>query len=533
MSVALHDKRHHTISALGIFISLLSALIITYLGIVALLYTVILPINYLEKPAVSIKYSIAGTICSFAITAFVYYTISHIKTNKTPSINALYKIQTVTVLSIGLVWLSIATTSPVADQGISITLSNWLQSNDLQNLQENNYLQQYPFQSGYILFCTAMGKLFGMNNMLPIRFFNLLMIAISLKSLCRITEKIFNNDNITKATILISTAFFPFTLFTTFVYGNIPSIAFCLLACLLQQIVLQTLDNPKKSITYGTLSAVCLFIALWFKPNSLIFLIGIEVIWAIALITYKRAIVVVFIALSLIAYVASSAIPVSIMESRMGIPLDHPTPKTAWIAMGLQESPKRAPGWYNNYVIDVYNKAQQDSDKTDELAKEEIIRRLTTFAHNPSYTADFFTRKITSTWAEPTFQSLWISYGGTGGERSDLTHSILERSIMQGKLHSIYIVYCDVLQTIIYMGAACCFIVRWKKLSIQQIGLALVFLGGFTFHLFWETKSDYVLPYFILLIPYAAAGWHDFIFSKHNPIHTLQRHATPVYSDGK
>lgn len=36
--------------------------------------------------------------------------------------------------------------------------------------------------------------------------------------------------------------------------------------------------------------------------------------------------------------------------------------------------------------------------------------------------------------------------------------------------------------------------------------LPLIFLGGFTFHLIWETKAIYVLQYFYLLVPYAAFG---------------------------
>ena len=60
-----------------------------------------------------------------------------------------------------------------------------------------------------------MGQLFGMNNMLPIRLFNLLMIIVSLKTLCKITERMFKNDAVTKATIVLSTAFLPLILFAT------------------------------------------------------------------------------------------------------------------------------------------------------------------------------------------------------------------------------------------------------------------------------------------------------------------------------
>jgi len=35
----------------------------------------------------------------------------------------------------------------------------------------------------------------------------------------------------------------------------------------------------------------------------------------------------------------------------------------------------------------------------------------------------------------------------------------------------------------------------------------IIFLGGFFFHLLWETKAQYVIIYYALLFPYAALGW--------------------------
>ena len=48
----------------------------------------------------------------------------------------------------------------------------------------------------------------------------------------------------------------------------------------------------------------------------------------------------------------------------------------------------------------------------------------------------------------------------------------------------------------------------WNSGSmISIVLLAIIFLGGFLFHLFWEAKGQYALTYFLLLFPYAAAGW--------------------------
>ena len=37
--------------------------------------------------------------------------------------------------------------------------------------------------------------------------------------------------------------------------------------------------------------------------------------------------------------------------------------------------------------------------------------------------------------------------------------------------------------------------------------LAMIFIGGFVFHMFWEAKCQYTISYFVLLIPFAAAGY--------------------------
>jgi len=37
--------------------------------------------------------------------------------------------------------------------------------------------------------------------------------------------------------------------------------------------------------------------------------------------------------------------------------------------------------------------------------------------------------------------------------------------------------------------------------------LAMIFIGGFIFHLVWEVKGQYAMPYYVLLLPYAAMGY--------------------------
>ena len=35
----------------------------------------------------------------------------------------------------------------------------------------------------------------------------------------------------------------------------------------------------------------------------------------------------------------------------------------------------------------------------------------------------------------------------------------------------------------------------------------MILIGGFMFHMVWEAKSQYTLPYFVLLLPYTVMGY--------------------------
>ena len=43
-----------------------------------------------------------------------------------------------------------------------------------------------------------------------------------------------------------------------------------------------------------------------------------------------------------------------------------------------------------------------------------------------------------------------------------------------------------------------------KDMSLDLALLLIIFIGGFLFHLLWEAKSRYILPYIIAIIPIAS-----------------------------
>jgi hypothetical protein len=65
----------------------------------------------------------------------------------------------------------------------------------------------------------------------------------------------------------------------------------------------------------------------------------------------------------------------------------------------------------------------------------------------------------------------------------------------------------NIYQLLIYGGVVLTLILMRKKwIKIENYVLLIGVYGGFLFSLIWEAKSRYILPYFIMMIPYAAIG---------------------------
>lgn len=64
--------------------------------------------------------------------------------------------------------------------------------------------------------------------------------------------------------------------------------------------------------------------------------------------------------------------------------------------------------------------------------------------------------------------------------------------------------------TLTLVGALAIFLLE-KDFDVDKLIFATIFIGGFIFHIFWEAKGQYALPYFILLFPYAIRGYEVLI----------------------
>ena len=61
-------------------------------------------------------------------------------------------------------------------------------------------------------------------------------------------------------------------------------------------------------------------------------------------------------------------------------------------------------------------------------------------------------------------------------------------------------------QQLVFLGALLGMPGLWRRKRISQCLLPVIVLGGLLYHLLFEAKSQYALPYFALLVPLAAWG---------------------------
>jgi hypothetical protein len=137
-----------------------------------------------------------------------------------------------------------------------------------------------------------------------------------------------------------------------------------------------------------------------------------------------------------------------------------------------------------------------------ELAETDLKATYLKYKNNPVSLKDFLYEKITTQWNNVDFQAHGVLFNRNDKEK-DRLHWFADDG---SRFHSAYLWVLDRIMSVIYFGCLCYLVFRRKEPDIVLRTGYIIFLGGFIFHIFWEGKSQYALPYFVLLIPFAVCG---------------------------
>ncbi len=191
----------------------------------------------------------------------------------------------------------------------------------------------------------------------------------------------------------------------------------------------------------------------------------------------------------------------ALYEERSGVSLNEGAPMVLYVAMGMQKG-EGAPGWSNGYILHAYWGASEfDGEMASAMAMEDIRASVSGFRSAPLYAAEFYREKFTSQWNDPTYECFAMTHIN-GWERCGIVNSMYV-----GKLHALMTWFMNQYQSLIFAGVFLWIVFQyWREKPLENQVLLVTVFGGFLFHMLWEAKGRYILPYFVMMLPMAAVG---------------------------
>lgn len=381
-----------------------------------------------------------------------------------------------------------------------------------------SYLSYYPHQIGLVAYYEVVLRIW---NLLPIdlagyhalKLLNVFWACVIIYFQYKILELLFKDDKVQIIYLLLMLCNLPFLVYTSFVYGEIPSFAcFSIGLWALLKIFITPLksvnDKINKSwILYTILSCTCFILCIMLRKNALILLIAVIGTTLLELIRPRK----MYLLIHLVAYICISCFTLTLVQSyyehRAGNYLSTGVTPLSYFAMGMQES-SRGEGWYNGFNFNTYQESGLNTELANQVSRDAINNRLAYFSEHPVEMLRFYANKYRIQWCDGTYASLQATQNDGGGRAPLFTE------FYNGGYTKFFIPFCNIIQTLLYLGTLLFAIqpIRKKQTGselLQGFPLYICIIGtfgGLLFHMLWEASSRYIFPYSLLLYPYAAYG---------------------------
>lgn len=419
------------------------------------------------------------------------------------------------VFCVSLLWIYFSKNGPIADGASVYYAAKQFAVNDFSAVSyRDSYFSVYPFQYGLAFFYEMVFRLVRGNNFHILQGINSVCLVISTVSLYCLCGLFFRDKKAQAYTLLFTASCVPLIMYTSFIYGEIPSITFSLFGTWM---LLTFLEHPAPGtlpplcrIFCGTLALLSFSFSVLVRKNSLVFLVALGITSALWLLhnksrfSGKKLLLYIFYFMLLFSMAISVLPMVQARYAKLaGEKINPGIPASTYLAMGLTES-ELGPGFYTGYNFETFTKeADYDTETAAKLGWESYKERLSYFMSTPGYSLQFFGRKFCAEWIDTgwaVFPATYNSYG----DRPPLAESLFS-----GALHIPFRSYVNNHQMILYVSAAVCafsLFHRKKDIDVFVYLFPLTAFGGALLFLAWEASGRYILPYAVFMLPYAGYG---------------------------
>lgn len=374
------------------------------------------------------------------------------------------------VFGLGILLILFGRTVPAADAlSVYNAAAEWILGNTDIIHPTVSYLSYYPQQIGLMAFLELLLRIWNLTGLsVPAWHF------IKLVYVCLLCGAIWfqylslqylwpeNYKNISCCYLVLVCCNLPMIMYSSFVYGEIPSFAALSVGCYLLLRLLGSVspggsyrDNVSPGGSYriiftGFGSILFLTLSVMLRKNSLIPVIAVLLVLLFEALrpgrNGKMRLGLLIMAVCL-AVTSVGILPLvqKCYEKKAGNTLSSGVTAMSYLAMGMQEA-SRGCGWYNGFNIDTYDTAGMDTAIANEISRLAIDERLTYFLEHPGYTADFYLHKHLSQWADGTYASRQATLATYGGR------SAFFKEVYEGSLSGGYIEWCNAWQNVLYLG---------------------------------------------------------------------------------
>lgn len=478
---------------------LISTVLLTLLAVLSFFFTTWFMADRVES--VVIRWD-SVIINSFVIIIlWFFFSIILLKLNiEKIDLHQMEKIVILIIVSLSVFWIVLVQSKPFADGAVICKAVSAFANNDYSLLYKTEYFGKFPFQLNLLFFFEKLLSTVGEDNYIFLQLLNVFSLVVSFHFIFRLSVILFKNKRSPIILLVLFATCFPAMLYCTFIYGTMYGFALSTGAVYCVILYLE-----KKKIIYIFGAIPLLILAILIKNNYLIVFLALSILLFFECLKDKKILPLVFIPLVLfLVFFAETGIK-SYYEKQSGMEVHTGIPSISWIAMGL-ETGNKGPGWYNGSMFNTYDDANQDTNEAAKKSKEILEGKVDYYKENPKEFAVFLLKKVVSQWAEPTYESLWVSEHPKNNDMHMINLGKIAKSVYYGKLNSLYWGYCNIYQLIIFFTATLFFWYNRKKINIKQSILMIIVIGGFLFHIIWEANSKYILTYYIYILPYAALG---------------------------
>ena len=465
--------------------------------------------NILDNPW---KHAFAFLLVLVLVTCFIFFFQrerfeNYVWMNRSKII----KYMSVLVCIAGILWIVITSIAPVSDQSKVFRIAMQWRQNNFMAYSEGGYLFRYPFQTGIVLFYYVLSFIFGINNYIGAQLVNVVALVIIYYFLAQLVHFFWKEDKLIVSVAYIGVMLWvPFFFYITYQYGILPG-----MACSLGAVYSMTKYFEFRKYRYAFIAALSMGMATVLKMNCLIFAVAMScflVYDAVEIFfTCKKKLdkkwmdSLIFVAILFIGVWGCNYTVDCCAEKISGYEMPKGEAMLSWIVMGLSEA-ELGPGFYTGYINRIFVEKNYDTELINEASVEKIKELLGEMMEDPKGVGiPFFARKTAFQWNDPSF----IGMDRTKDRNSAFVVPDYVRNIIEGKGCVCLYLYLNYIQTMIWAGTLLYLIRKNDKRNVYELIGLVIFLGGFLFHLIWESSASYTIPYFLLIIPYAIKGFID------------------------